>query len=107
MIDGFMHSREIIRKITCPHCELAYTTKDMISEIIPYSVDYIRSNISETDFGTNDNVTYRPQIVGSEADIDLKYVTPEERVENDMASGSGGNAIDAKIQDILANMSDD
>ena len=26
----------------------------------------------------------------SSADIDLKYVTPEERVENDIASGSGG-----------------
>lgn len=108
MIDGFLHSRDIIRKITCPKCQIQYTTKDNISEIIPYSIDYIRSNISETDFGTaNNNIAYRPQIVGSEADIDLKYVTPEERVENDIASGSGGNTIDAKIQDILDTMNDD
>jgi rubredoxin len=107
MVDGFIHSRDIIRKITCPSCQLAYTTKDTISEIIPYSIDYIRSNISESEFGNNNNVVYRPQIVGSEADIDLKYVTPEERIENDMASGNGGNAIDEKIQDILATMNDD
>lgn len=107
MVDGFIHSRDIIRKITCPNCQLAYTTKDTISEIIPYSIDYIRSNISESEFGNNNNVVYRPQIVGSEADIDLKYVTPEERIENDVASGNGGNAIDEKIQDILATMNDD
>jgi hypothetical protein len=34
-------------------------------------------------------------------------VTPEERIENDVASGNGGNAIDQKIQDILATMNDD
>jgi transcriptional regulator NrdR family protein len=107
MVDGFVHSREIIRKITCPACQIQYTTKDNISEIIPYSIDYIRSNISETEFGSGENLAYRPQIIGSEADIDLKYVTPEERIENDVASGNGGNAIDQKIQDILATMNDD
>lgn len=108
MIDGFVHSRSILRKITCPKCGTVYTTSDNISEIIPYSIDYIRSNISDTEFGgNNDAALYRPQIVGSEADIDLKYVTPEERVESDIAEGNGGNAIDQKIQDILDTMNDD
>lgn len=107
MVDGFIHSRDIIRKITCPQCSVVYTTKDTISEVIPYSIDYIRSNISETEFGNGEGVVYRPQIVGSEADIDLKYVTPEERVENDMASGNGGNTIDEKIKNILATLNDD
>lgn len=107
MVDGFLHSRTIIRKITCPGCQIQYTLPDNISEIIPYSIDYIRSNISDTEFGTNDSAVYRPQIVGSEADIDLKYVTPEERIENDIASGNSSNTIDQHIQDIIATMNDD
>jgi single-stranded DNA-binding protein len=107
MIDGFLHSREILRKRTCPKCETIYTTKDMVSEVIPYSIDYIRSNISDTEFGNNDNVIYKPQIVGSEADIDLKYATPEERIEDEIVSGDNSNIIDESIQNILATLNDD
>lgn len=107
MVDGFLHSRDITRKITCPACGLIYTTKDTISEVVPYSIDYIRSNISDSEFAPNDAAIYKPQIVGSEADVDLKYVTPEERVEYDMATGNPDNMIDEKIQDILSTLNDE
>lgn len=104
MIDGFLHTREIIRRIECEQCGNKYSKKDRVSEIVPYSVDYIRSNISDTEFERSD-VAYRPQIVGSNADIDLKYVAPDEKGEE----GEEGEAkveLDEKMMKILNSMND-
>ena len=103
LVDGFVNSREIIRKISCDKCETTYKIKELIHEIIPYSIEYIRSNISNTEFNGEDK-PYRPQLVGSEADISLKYNSPQEQSDEDVATGRGGAGYDEDIKQILNKM---
>ena len=103
LVDGFINSREIIRKISCDKCELSYKIKELIHEIIPYSVEYIRSNISDTDFNRVDKA-YRPKLIGSEADPILTYKSPQEQSDEDVAAGRGGDGYGEDIKRILDNM---
>ncbi len=40
-INGAIQTREIERKIVCPECGEEYTIKESVSEIFPYSVEYL------------------------------------------------------------------
>lgn len=102
MIDGYWQTRNIIRKIKCSECDGVYRLSETASEVVPYFVEYIRSNISDTEFNKTDK-PYRPKIIGSQADIDL-VSSVEERVDVDVSSGAGGKGYDEDIKKILDTM---
>lgn len=99
MIDGYLQTRSIIRKIVCENCDTAYRLSEQVTEVVPHFVEYIRSNISDTEF-TKGERPYQPRVIGSEADIDLA-LSAEERADSNIASGAGGLGYDEDIARIL------
>lgn len=41
LVEGYIQTREIKQKITCPECGEVYERKDQVMEIVPYSTEYL------------------------------------------------------------------
>lgn len=46
-IQGGLQTRNIQKKITCPHCEKEFSADDFVAEIVPYSVEYLNNCLFE------------------------------------------------------------
>ena len=73
-IDGFLMTRNIARKVECEECGSQYKIEEQVCEVVPYDIEWIREDVSELNFITekDENHLFKPQRIGSEADIDLK-----------------------------------
>lgn len=98
LIEGFLQTRTVKRKPECKKCGEHLDIPDQVCEIVPYSIEYIRSNISETEFIKN-NEGAVPQKVGYETDINIAQVLAEESAE-----GNGEDKISDDIKKILGTL---
>lgn len=42
-MSGFLRNRNVLNNITCQNCDTEYQFEDIATEIIPYSVEYMRN----------------------------------------------------------------
>ena len=103
MLDGFVNTRTFNRKLTCEHCESVFLTQDYTSDVVAYSIEYLRKNISDVENteDENDLAGIVAQSIGSEADTDLKQRSAEEIVEERIMSGYKPDDTDTEMQELL------
>lgn len=105
MIDGFVNTRTFNRKHTCEACSEQFLSRDYATDVVAYSVEFLRKNISDVDIPSDedDNALEGLMVhtVGSEADTDLRQKSEEEIVEEKIASGYTPDKANEDMQDLL------
>lgn len=53
-VDGFMRSRKVKANMTCEHCGQVYTYDDIVTEFIPYSLEYLSGYKTDEDIANEE-----------------------------------------------------
>lgn len=62
LVDSFIHTRQVDAKITCEKCGTDYTYPDVVTDFIPYSVEYFSNYKTDEDIALEEELKKRELI---------------------------------------------
>lgn len=96
-LDGVVQSREIIRRIVCPKCDNENEWSEVVAEVVPYAVEYLRDNdkTQEITSGMVSAIRKDAEKIESEKYIQRDYNSPDfdvnKFIENEVNKMPVGN----------------
>ncbi len=90
-LDGVVQAREVIRRTECPSCGNENEWNEVVTEIVPYAVEYLRDNdgIKEITKGVAASLKSNSNRVENEREIERDYSDPDFNVGNFIESQVG------------------
>ncbi len=78
-VDGVIQAREIVRRSVCPKCDNENEWDEVVAEIVPYAVEYLRDSEKVKEISAGLAATLRNQSakVETEKQIERKYDKPD------------------------------
>lgn len=115
LVDGFLQSRDIIRKIECdnPECAIKFPVSSEVTEIVAYNIEYIREDVRYPATFIAKHLPLDPktgepilqfQMLGTEGHLDLLHkpaTTKEEMKDLTVAEGASAMYVEKDIIDAV------
>jgi len=74
LIDGFLQSRDIVRKRLCENCGVKFPVTSDVLNVVAYSIEHLRANVNEpSGFVKKEEKAKHAQMIGTEAHVDVQH----------------------------------
>ena len=68
LVDGYIHTRNVTVPTKCESCATEYSYPDVVTDFIPYSIEYLNNYKTDEDIAREDEIAIRKALLGNAED---------------------------------------